>query len=94
MPDKFSLLPFMMGTLAVVPGAKVNVSRLIEAFIIAAVTGSISLYGVTKVLETKLDQFEKRLVTVEQQEHNGREEMRSDLKELRVFIQDHVLRGK
>lgn len=34
-----------------------SIARIVEALIIAAVTGGIVLYGSTKMLETKIDSF-------------------------------------
>lgn len=92
MPERIKeFMPFMIGAIASVPGAKVNMSRVLEAIIIAAITGMVSTYGVTKVIETKMDMVIKRMDNVELQERTGREETRNDIREVRIFINQHIL---
>lgn len=88
MPDRFAFLPFMLAT--TIPGAKVNVARIVEALVIAALTGAVSVYGVTKVLETKIVSLEQRLTAVEIDQKALKTEILCDIREVRGFIQTHV----
>ena len=61
MPERLKdFIPFMVGGIVAVPGAKVNINRIIEAIIIAAVTGGIAMYGTAEVLKTQMGNIQAR----------------------------------
>ena len=94
MPDRF---PFMLPALAVatdlVPGAKVNYQRLIEAIVIAVLTAGVTTYTTTKVLEVKISALEQRLVAAESLEKTNTQAMREEFMGLRHFVESHIARG-
>lgn len=93
MPDKH--LPFFLPILAtVVPGAKVNVSRIVEALVIGAVTGIVTMYGVQKQNEVQLTALRIDITRMEKTEEKNTDEVKLQLKELRSLVEDHILRGK
>lgn len=56
-------LPFM---LAIGQSQKLSVQRIVEAIIIAAIAGGVSVYGVTQALEVKLNDVAARQISIAQ----------------------------
>ena len=73
-------IPFVMAT-----GSQVHLSiaRIIEALIIAAVTGGVVLYGANQVLGTKLEEFTKTY---------NRD--RSETVQWRYYVQEEINKNK
>ena len=91
--DEKHILPFMIGAVGSV-APRVNFNRMIEALVIAGVTATVTMYGTTKVLETKMQSLEQRLHQVEQQEAVNTQELKNDLRSVREFVESHILKAR
>jgi hypothetical protein len=58
-------MPFMIAGVA--GGVKMNYTRIFEALVIAGVTGAISVYATTKVLENDIEHIKQGHVYIMQQ---------------------------
>lgn len=93
MPDKH--LPFFLPILAtVVPGAKVNIPRLIEAVIIAGATAFLTMWGVQKQTAVQIENLEATMVRIETTEKDNTNELKQQVREVRSLVESHILRGK
>ena len=99
MPHKYSFLPFMMGAVGqLVPSAKVNVTRIIEAVVIAMLAGGVCTWRTTAVLDERMNSMAK---AAEKHELNERElsagiktdikENRDDIKKVQQALDEHIL---
>lgn len=93
MPDKFHFLPFMISAVASVPGAKVNINRMIEAIIIAILTAGFTTWAATKVLNVQMIGLEQRLQRTEDLEKSNTEQLRVDIREVRNIMNEHLVSG-
>lgn len=99
MPHRFSFLPFMMmGVSGLVPAAKVNMTRVVEALIIAALTAGMVTWRTTAVLDAKLtamvqtqdrhEEYDKRsyaaIIT-------ALETNKTDIKDVRDVLEEHII---
>ena len=90
MPEKH--LPFMLSALATaVPGAKVNITRIIEALVIAAICAIATSYMTTQKLDMKLNQFEALREEDRALAQRDRIEIRQDIAALKDVVEDHIL---
>lgn len=94
MPDK--LIPFMMcaAVSTTVPGSKVNISRIIEAIIIAVICAMGTSYMTTRSLETKMEINEKIRLDDRNLAIRDRVEIKNDIKEVKDIVFDHIIFGK
>lgn len=91
MPDK---IPFMMGLAGVVPAAKVNITRIIEALVIGAICAVGTSMLLTRDISTKMDYFEKTRLEDRQLAAQDRFEIKADIKEVKDLVNDHILLEK
>ncbi len=61
--DPSNWLPFVLSAGAA--GQKLNVQRIIEAIIIAMVTGGVTMYGAQQMVVAKLDALDRNLAKLE-----------------------------
>lgn len=90
--DKFT--PFMLLAATPVPGAKVNVNRIIEAIIIAVICAMATSYVTTRVLDVRLTNMENTRISDRAAAQKDRDELKSDLKEIKDVVYDHIIYGK
>jgi hypothetical protein len=90
MPDRF--IPFMLAVGTVLPSSKINVTRIIEAVVIAIVCAAATSIMTTKVLETKMDIMEKTRVEDRTSAIRERAELKDDLIRIRCLVEDHILK--
>lgn len=73
--DFIPLMPFMMMTeRRAKNGSMISITRLVEAFVIAGISGAIAVYGTTVKLNSELDNLNRNQVRIEM-----------DLKEIKEF---------
>ena len=90
MPDKH--LPFMMAAIATaIPGARVNVTRIIEAIVISCVCAMATSYVTTKILETKMDMMERTRQEDRTLASRDRVEIKQDIARIQDMVEDHIL---
>lgn len=98
MPEKHLpfMLPPMVGLLAgipPVPGAKVNITRIIEAIVIAVLCAGATAYITLKTLETKFTQYEVMRVEDRTLAARDRAEIKQEIAEVKDLVMDHIIQG-
>lgn len=99
MPHRFSFLPFMMiGMAGLVPSAKVNMTRIVEALIIAALTAGMVTWRTTAVLDAKLSALDQKYEKHEEYDKRSYAVIMSaigvnaeNINDVRDTLEEHIL---
>lgn len=94
MPEKFPFMIGAVGATGLIPGARVNVSRVLEAIVIAVLTAGFTTYTSTQVLDARLCALDTRVTTIENYNNSSLSTIRSDMASIRSLVEQHVTSKK
>lgn len=95
MPEKIKeLIPFMMAgatSIGTNTSIRININRMVEAAIIAIVTGGMTMYGVTIVLKTQMVDMQAQIIKIDKDHGDAMNVLRNDICNLRSMFEQHLL---
>lgn len=79
-------MPFIMATGQTV---HLSIARVVEAIIIAAIVGGITVYSTTKTLEVKMDAISERVATYIQDGKEWRHHVQNEIDTTQKYLYTH-----